>query len=253
MPADPLPDMPLSGNGHFVVRFSPPEHRDRLSAVFAFASELEKSVARCTDPGVTRLKLDWWRQELASAGSSRHPLIRRLAPLALDPQGLAAMQAMLDAAEADVHKQQPDDIPTFHAHCDRAGSLAGLLCLACGHQASGAGPLGRYVAAVHRIQHLGRRLRQDHQPLPRELGLPPDSRAWDDARLAEACRVLLDPLWQSAEPVLRKSNAATLPARRWASQARAVHRLLEREGYPVQRMLVDITPFRRLWTAWRVR
>ena len=239
--------------GHFVVRFSPREYRTSLQAAFDFAAELDSSIERCSDPGVTRLKLDWWRKALENAPTSEHPLVRQLAAMAADPSGLEAMQAMLDAAEADVLKQQPDDHQAFIDHCDRAGALTRLLVLACGRQLPGPEPLGRYVAAVSRIQRLGQRLQQGHNPLPRGLSLSGDHADWDQSRLAGACAELLDPLRITAVQVLRDRANHNLPARRWANQARAVHRLLEREGYPVHRQFVDITPFSRLWNTWRVR
>ena len=233
MPADPLTELPAGSAAYYVVRFASPEHRASMGAAFAFAAELDHSIARCTDPGVTRLKLDWWRGELADAERSKHPLIQRLAPLARQEAGLAALQAMLDAAEADVLKRQPENAHDFAAQCEQAGSLAGLLCLASGHAVGGAQPLGRYTAAVSRIQTLGRRLQRDHNPLPRDLQLAANSADWDQQDLAAACHALLEPLWRSAESVLLDRATATLPARRWASQARALHRLLAREAYPV--------------------
>ena len=67
------------------------------------------------------------------------------------------------------------------------------------------------------------------------------------------CEQLLAPLAESAALALADRAAATQPARRWAALARARHRLLAREGYPVRDRLVDITPIARLWIAWRVR
>lgn len=258
MPADLHPGeaggVLQTGSGpYFVVRFSPPEQRGRLTAVFAFAAEVDRMVERCSDPGVTRLKLDWWRRELETAEDAKHPLIRDLAVLARQAAGLAAMRRMLDAAEADVRKQQPDDAAGFTKHCEAAGGLSNLLCLATGHPIAGADPLGSYTAAVSRIQNLGRRLRVDHNPLPRDLGLNPDPEQWEQSGLAEACRQLLGPLWQGAERVLHDRASSNLPARRWAAQARAVHRLLIREGFPVQGQHLDITPLGKLWAAWRVR
>jgi phytoene/squalene synthetase len=253
MPAEPVAELPAGSGPYYVVRFSRPRQRALMRGAFRFAAELDGSVARSTDPGVTRLKLDWWRRELAIAEQSKHPLIRRLAPLAGQAQGLAALQAMLDAAEADVLRRQPADSQAFVAHCTQAGSLSVLLCLAAGHAAGGSEPLGCYAAAVARIQALGGRLQRDHNPLPRDSALAPDSTQWAASELALACHDLLEPLWQAASQVLRDRAADTLPARRWASQARAVHKLLAREGYPVRQAHLDITPLGKLWAAWRVR
>lgn len=242
--------------GYWVVRFAPPAQRPALQAVLQWNSELERTVDRCRDPGATRLKLDWWRQELARPEAARHPLARPLAGLAARPPAQAALQAMLDAAEAMVRRQQPADHTTFLAHCDQAGALAHLLVLTTDsgtsehHQAI---ILGRYAEAVRQVQQLGRRLQHDHNPLPADL-IPAGAPAhWPDTDLAACCDALLAPLHDAAAPLLRGRHRHLAPARRWASQARALHRLLRREGYPVRDQLLDITPLARLWTAWRVR
>ena len=245
-------ELPPGSAPYYVVRFARPEHRPQLSAAFAFAAELERAVARCSDQGATRLKLDWWRKALAEAGQSAHPLIQRLRPLAAEPDGLAAMWAMLDATETDVIKQQAPDVDAFIAHCQQAGRLADLLCLASGGRCD-AGPLGSYAAAVYRVQGMGRQLQRGHNPLPRDLPPPSNQPAEADHVLADSCRALLEPLRTSAELALQDRARDTLPARRWASQARALHRLLERENYPVQQQHLDITPLAKLWAAWRVR
>lgn len=252
MPAEPHLDLPAGSAPYYVVRFARREHQPPLSAVFAYAAELERSVARCNDSGATQLKFDWWRKALSEPEPSRHPLVRQLQPLAKQPAGLAALWAMLDAAETDILKQQPDDIEAFVDHCQRAGRLANLLCLAT-HAGSDAGPLGTYAAAVYRIQQLGRRLRQGHNTLPRTSSSGTHGQPQDAAALAQDCRQLLAPLWESARLALRDRAHSTLPARRWANQARAVHRLLEAENYPVHQQHLDITPIAKLWAAWRVR
>lgn len=240
----------------FVVRFAPASQRELLGAALLLDQQLAASVARCTDPGATRLKLDWWRQELTRGDASPHPLVRRLAPLAAAPEGLTAMQSLLDAAEGDVLRRRPENTAAFLEDCTRAGALARLLVMA-GDNAAGAhaeaDTLGRYARAVERIQTLGRRLRVDHNPLPRHEIPEGNIADWPCDVLADYCEQLLAPLHLAAEPLLRDRGRALAPARRWAAQARAVHRLLAREGYAVRGQYLDITPFARLWAAWRVR
>jgi phytoene/squalene synthetase len=246
----PLPDGSIP---YYVVRFADSAQRARLRAAFALAAELERSVARSSDPGVTRLKFDWWRRELAAAADSAHPLVRQLAPLAGSAGGLAALQDMLDAAEQDVRKQQPADTSSFHAQCRRAGALARLLGDSGATDAAAADTLGQYSSAVQRIQLLGQHLRRGYNPLPADSGLLGDPAGWSDAALAQICAGLLDPLAQAAAPLLRSRDPELRAVRRWAAQARALHRLLARERYAVRDRYLDTTPVARLWAAWRVR
>lgn len=246
----PLPDGSMP---YYVVRFAASAQRPRLRAAFALAAELERSVARSSDPGVTRLKLDWWRRELAAAADSAHPLVRQLAPLTGTASGLAALHDMLDAAEQDVRKQQPADMSGFHAQCRRAGALARLLADSDASGTGAAGTLGQYGSAVQRIQLLGQHLRRAHNPLPADSGLLGDPAGWDDTALERTCAGLLDPLAQAAAPLLQSRDPELRAVRCWAAQARALHRLLARERYAVRDRYLDTTPLARLWAAWRVR
>lgn len=254
-PADASPwldELPPGSARYYVVRLAHPERRAQTAAAARFALEMDHTVARCQDPGATRLKLDWWRKELASAAASAHPLAQALAPLAQASEGLTALHALIDAAESDVRQVQPRTTADFHAQCEQAGALADLLCLAAGTPCE-VPALGRYAAGVSRVRTLGRYLQRGHNPLPAALDLPAQPQQWQPGDLATACDQLLSPLHDAAAPVLHDRAGMTLPARRWASIARARHRLLAREGYPVRDQLIDITPIARLWHAWRVR
>jgi phytoene synthase len=239
---------------YYVVRFAPATQRSRLGSAFALAAELARMVERSTDPGITRLKLDWWRQELGSATASHHPLVRQLAPLVARDVGIMAVQRMLDAAEADVRRLQPADTAGFHQHCLASGALAQLLVNSDEPSLlDAAQTLGQYGRAVQRIQCLGKSLRREHNPLPGDSPLLSDHHDWEPDELAGTCASLLNPLREASEPLLRSRQPALTPVRRWAAQARALHRLLEREGYAVRDQYLDVTPLTRLWVAWRMR
>src|SRR5438552_10866534 len=68
---------------YYSFRFLPPEQRRAVTALYAFCREVDDVVDEVTDPGVARLKLAWWRSELAAAfgGTPRHPVALALAPI----------------------------------------------------------------------------------------------------------------------------------------------------------------------------
>ena len=74
---------------YYSFLFLPPERRRAITALYAFCREVDDIVDECTDTGVARTKLAWWRQELARlyAGAPQHPVTRALAP-ALQPYGI---------------------------------------------------------------------------------------------------------------------------------------------------------------------
>lgn len=65
---------------HYCLFFTPGRHRADSLALYALCRNLD--VARdASDPGVARIKLEWWREELlrAAASAARHPITGHLA------------------------------------------------------------------------------------------------------------------------------------------------------------------------------
>lgn len=77
---DRIEPTPRPGSvSYYCLVFTPAPQRPFAHALYALCRELD--VARnSTDPGVARLKLQWWREELmrAAAGEARHPITREL-------------------------------------------------------------------------------------------------------------------------------------------------------------------------------
>ncbi|CAN5888865.1 presqualene diphosphate synthase HpnD [soil metagenome] len=99
-------------NYYYSTVFLPAERQRPLHVVFAFKEELTAIPRTCADPGVARLKLEWWRQELRAVfcgGRSAHPVATALAELA---ERVAAPKifAAIDAVEHDIG---PLACPTF--------------------------------------------------------------------------------------------------------------------------------------------
>jgi phytoene synthase len=255
---------PAGSGPYYVVRFSPPAQQARLARLFAWRAELAHIVDQANDPGVARLKLDWWRDELqrARAGTARHPLAMALTPLLRDLPPSDAWWEMLDAAEQDLQCRVPDDLQAFTAQCDRlGGALGALLAGALGgapDDLPAARQLGLYHEAVTRLRDLHLLVQRRHCPLPRQLleacGLSPeDLHRAAAAPLHQALELTLGPLADQAAAAARVARRipALGPARRLAAQADALHRALRRRGYPVLAARIELTPLRLLWRAWR--
>ncbi|MGD9355846.1 MAG: squalene/phytoene synthase family protein, partial [Chromatiales bacterium] len=71
---------PEGSSAYYLVRFTPVELRERQAVLFAWRRELQR-LLDSSDPGVARLKLDYWRNELRpdQLGKSRHPLAQMIA------------------------------------------------------------------------------------------------------------------------------------------------------------------------------
>lgn len=67
---------PEGSNLHYALLFESDAAQERILPVFALHHEIAGCLTASSDPGVNRLKLQWWCEELErlSAGGARHPV-----------------------------------------------------------------------------------------------------------------------------------------------------------------------------------
>ena len=266
----PNPATPAGSDAYYAVRFAPPLLQGRLALAFAWRAELEQLIAKARDPGVARLKLDWWREELERTrrGAPRHPLTAELSEWLGEWQVLEPWYQMLEGAEIEVRKIQPAEQEDLASQCDLLGGAFGeVLCRAGAPRSEAevdsARRLAGYHEAIRRMRELAAQLGRQRCPIPAAVlhraGLAPDRlhqpahRAALSACLAQCLDTLgAHPLRQLRAGGLRAHQPAA-PAARLAAQAAALHRAMRRRDYAVLTEWVEITPLRRLWAAWRLR
>lgn len=240
---------PVGSANYYAVRFSPEEERERNALLIAWYELIQQIADRPHDPGVARLKLDWWRGETAAlgAGKARHPLAIALHAAGLDDRALAAMQAIVDAADAEIRSPVPVDEAEFERACRASlGNFFLLLAALASKMPPEPEPClraGGYCAAVERL----RRAMLSPQRLPPDLA-PRVLDALPAGQRRERCDRLLDRL----RPTAADSPLPDL-ARRLTALAAQMHRKMRRRGYPVADSPIERAPIAHLWTAWRAR
>jgi len=236
---------------YYAVRFSPEPLRQRNALLFAWYELIQAIAEHPHDPGAARLKLDWWRQEVANIarGKARHPLAIQLQQVGLNEHALPGMIAVIDRADTEIRSPSLVDWDAFATACrDSLGNLfllLGQLEYESGHDADHCVELGTYCAAVERIRQLPRA----PQRVPQDLNL----RALEQlapAQRAERIELVLD-RFDGAD----RSCTGSAPdfARRLTALARAMHSKMRRRGYPIIGNPIDRAPIAHLWSAWRCR
>src|SRR4051812_39358067 len=68
---------------YYSFLFLPPEKRRAITAVYAFCREVDDVADEVNDTSVARIKLAWWRTEIANvyAGNPQHPVGKALLPV----------------------------------------------------------------------------------------------------------------------------------------------------------------------------
>lgn len=255
---------PAGSSAYYSVRFAPARLRNDLAALLAWRQQVRAILDEVSDPGVARLKLQWWREELerTRAGEPRHPLSQVLQPLLKHHRlPVQPFHQMADGVEAEIQRRRPADEPEFDDACDRdQGAMFELLTRCHGvdnaDELGTARRLGGYCARVYLIRDSGALVRNGRSvfrtDLLREHGLSAEALTQRDRReklpelLAAAAReaqAVLPPLEQvSRLPACTCGRAAVLCA---------LLGELERSGFDLGDRRIGLTPLRKLWIAWR--
>ena len=254
---------PPGSASYYVVRFSPQEQQHRLARWYAWFAHLDNIAAKANDPGVARLKLDWWREETRHMqhNSARHPLAQALQRHVDSVWQVEQMHRALLAVEQRILRQQPRTHEAFDQQCrDQAGSRLHLLCETDHHAGWEAVELlGRHVALTQRLAQFRHDLQDNYLSLPVRLleqhgiGAADLERGRCEAQMAQIAEQLLEcqPIGNALLAEYRHIRDLH-PALRHAAQSLRMERLLRKRRYQVHR-LHQLTPLGLLWSAWRMR
>lgn len=254
---------------YYSFLFLPEERRRAITALYAFCREVDDVVDECTDPGVARMKLAWWRQEVAKVydGGAQHPVARALAEFTgrFDLQQ-ERLQEIIDGMEMDLDHNRYPDFATLRRYCHRVAGVVGLLSAEIfGYQdprtLDYAAELGIALQLTNIIRDVGEDARRGRIYLPLDELEQHEVKAADilAARENQNFRRLMEFQIQRAQDCYRRA-LATLPATdRRAQRAglvmAAIYRTLLEEiradGCRVLTQRVALTPVRKLWIAWK--
>lgn len=242
----------LGSGPYYAVRFAPQSRRDLHAMVLAW-HDLIRDIARSpTDPGVARLKIDWWRSEVDEAltrGAARHPLMNALLDAGLTDAAKAPMRAILDASEDAILRPQYTDAEAFRRACAAfGGNLFRLLREPDGASAYNDDRcvrLGAYFDAVDRVCRLPAETTLDAL----RIRSPGDGRIEQEARLDLVKQLTRFP--DTGTP-LRHEPVPDV-ARRLTAVAQGLHRKLARRDYQIGDRPIERAPIAHLWAAWRCR
>jgi phytoene synthase len=252
---------PPGSSAYYSIRVAPAVQRDALAALFGWRERVRAVLDEVSDPGVARLKLDWWRAEIERTlgGSPRHPVSRALAATTrgLPPE---PFHAIADQAEAELRGIRNPDFDGQRQRAERdLGAVFELILRLDDVVDPGRLDQSRQAGAwcwlVRRWRDGGALLRCDREVLPDR---PLEAVGLTQARLArQSQRHRLPGLLADLAPEVRHRRPDTtgLP-RVLAAQIRIHAALLDeliRDGFPVVDQRIGLTPLRKLWLAWRSR
>jgi phytoene synthase len=114
----------------YSFRFLPAARRRAMTALYAFCREVDDVVDEAAEPGVARMKLAWWRVEVAAmyGGTPQHPVTQALKAVVGDyalPR--EHFDAIIDGMAMDLEQNRYLDFATLERYCHRVAGVVGLL------------------------------------------------------------------------------------------------------------------------------
>lgn len=261
----PNPATPEGSAWYYVARFCPPPRRDPVATWLAWFDHLDRIARQARDPGVSRLRLDWWRSEAERVqdGRAHHPIAQALSAHAGRAWQLQRMLEVIDGVEQTLLARRPEDLADWRRLAIQRWSGRMALLAGTEHEPEWAicDAAGGYYATVTSLQHLGREIARERMPLPRAES---DAAGLDLAalrserpqpaltQLAGALLARAESDWQPLRAQAR-GTPGMAPVLALCAQAGRVARLLRRRGFQTQRRAPLPTPLGLLWSAWRKR
>jgi 15-cis-phytoene synthase len=253
----------------YSFRFLPEPRRKAITAVYAYCREVDDIVDEITDPAVARMKLAWWRREIAAvfAGKPQHPVAAALVEVVANyslPQ--EHFDAILDGMAMDLDQNRYQDFATLERYCHRVAGVVGLLAAQIfGYKEEATRVYARELGIAFQLTNIIRDVGEDAQR--GRIYLPQDELRRFSVSTADILGRKLTPAFQAlmAFQVERARSfyaaafsalpAADRRAQRPGLMMAAVYRALlaeiERDGYHVLDRRISLAPLYKAWLAWK--
>jgi phytoene synthase len=254
---------------YYSFLFLPDDRRRAITALYAFCREVDDVVDECSDIGVARTKLQWWREEIGRLfqRQPRHPVTQALLPH-LDTARLAQeyCQEIINGMEMDLDQTSYETFEHLRLYCYRVASVVGLLSAGIfGYTDAKTLDYAHDLGMAFQLTNILRDVREDaargriYIPLE-ELGrFGVSVETLMQFRTTEAIRSLFEFQAQRARSYYRSAQQQLPAADRYAQRSGLImaaiyERLLDEikaDGYRVLEQRISLTPLRKLWIAWR--
>jgi phytoene synthase len=254
---------------YYSFLFLPAERRRAITALYAFCREVDDTVDECTDVGIARTKLHWWRSEIGAmlAGTPTHPVTLALQPhmatYQLDGQHLLAI---IDGMEMDLDQTRYLDYIGLQKYCWHVAGVVGILSASIfgytdKQTLQYAEQLGLAFQLTNIIRDVGEDARIGRIYLPvnelQQFGVTAADllNARHNEQFENLMRFQVHRAQAAYDAAFALLPAADRRSQRPGLMMSAIYRALlseiEQDGFHVLKQRISLTPIRKLWLAWR--
>lgn len=254
---------------YYSFLFLPKERREAITALYAFCREVDDIADECNDSAIARVKLEWWRQELAQtfADKPSHPVSQALLPAIRNfDLALEQFEEIIDGMEMDLQHVRYADFKALQLYCYRVAAVVGQLAAAIfgytdRNTLKYAHDLGIAFQLTNIIRDVGEDARRNRIYLPQnelaQFGVSeseilsghgsPAFRALMAQQTARAQQYYQ----QAMQELPQRDRHSQRPGLVMAAIYQTVLSEIAREDFPVLKQRISLTPVRKLWLAWR--
>jgi 15-cis-phytoene synthase len=254
---------------YYSFLFLEPERRRAITALYALCRELDDTVDNANDESVARIKLAWWRTEIATMyhGTPTHPVTQALQPhLATYNLQEQHVLAIVDGMEMDLNQTRYLDFTGLKNYCWHVAGVVGILSASIfgvtnPRTLEYAEKLGLAFQLTNIIRDVGEDARKGRIYLPvnelQQFGVT----AADilNARHNEKFEALMKfqadrarGYYDEAMALLPKEDRrAQRPGLMMAAIYHTLLDEIERDHFHVLNQRISLTPLRKLWLAWK--
>lgn len=261
---------------YYSFMFLPPERRRAITALYAFCREVDDVVDEVTEDRVARLKLDWWRHQVALAfgaaaapsdGEAPHPVTRALGPaIAAFSLPRLPFDEIIDGMQMDLDYNRYETFTDLRLYCHRVAGAVGLLSARIfGYSNPATLEYADRLGIALQLTNIVRDVAEDAQRnriyLPLEdlsrFGVAEDDlvRRRDGPAVRDLVTFQIDRAEQHYAEALALLPQEDRRAQRTGLIMAAIYRTLLAEirdgGAKVLSERTSLTPLRKLWIAWK--
>lgn len=255
---------------YYSFLFLDPEERRAVTALYAFCREVDDVVDECQDPQLARIKLNWWREEIARVyeGTPQHPVGLALkAPCHTFALPLEQFQEIIDGMEMDLDRTSYETFKDLSLYCHRVAGVVGLLTAEIfGYSNRRTAKYAHDLGIAFQLTNILRDVREDWQrgrlyvPVDelrrfqvseQDLGTPiatPQIRALFEYQAKRAFQYYQRAFTQLPEIDRFRQRSGIIMAEIYLNTLQEI----TNDGYRVLEHRIHLTPLHKLFLAWRV-
>ena len=259
--------IPDGSNLYYATLFEDSNSKNIIIGLHAFLYELTEIIRQCTDPGVARIKLKWWQEEIERLFNNqpRHPITRQLQKcITLNQDLKTTLEKIINNFDKFVFISQPNSLEEI---LSLYSTTSGELWYQCGLQLSL--PKNNSLEDIKEmggIYHFINSLQQANTYINEARCIIPTSVINQTELLnfhtkhskfnqAEVFQPLLSELKEKLELQFRLLTQQEIKQFQYGLiMNRLIFKTCDeiiRDGSKLLDTNINLTPIRKLWIAWR--